>query len=225
MVLSLHLGVFVKGILCSLTSSLCVWKPSVLCCWQQNRVGLSQGFLLLGVGCVSTTYSSQTTVCYSVRRTLLNVLIYTLLNLYEQASGQRLNLEKTSIFFSKKTPLTDQNLILQALGVQASNCFEKYLGLPALVGRSRRLAFMFVKDRIWNRISNQKHKLLSQAGKEMLLKVVAQSIPTYTMSVFLLPKTLLCDINAMLQWYWWSYHEKEASIHWVKWKKMGIAKD
>jgi hypothetical protein len=84
---------------------------------------------------------------------------------------------------------------------------------------------MSVKDRIWSRISNWKNKLLSQAGKEILLKVVAQSIPTYTMSVFLLPKTLLHEINAMLQRYWWSHHEKEGAIHWIKWKKMGIAKD
>lgn len=80
---------------------------------------------------------------------------------YELASGQRLNIEKTSIFFSKNTPLTARTQILQASGVQASNNFEKYLGLPAVVGRSRRRAFMSVKDRIWSRISNWKNKLLS----------------------------------------------------------------
>jgi hypothetical protein len=86
------------------------------------------------------------------------------------------------------------------------------------------MAFTSLKDRIWARISNWKNKFLSQAGKEILLKAVAQAIPTYTMSVFLLPKSLLHEINAMLQRYWWSHHEQERSIHWIKWKKMGVAK-
>jgi hypothetical protein len=33
-------------------------------------------------------------------------------------------------------------------------------------------------------------RLLSQAGKEILIKAVVQSISTYNMSVFLLPKAL-----------------------------------
>lgn len=114
-----------------------------------------------------------------------------ILGTYEQALGQRLNLDKTSIFFSSNTSESDKSQILQVLGVRATNCVEKYLGLPAIVGRSRRMAFTSLKDRIWARISNWKNKFLSQAGKEIMLKAMAQSIPTFTMSVFLLPKSLL----------------------------------
>ena len=58
--------------------------------------------------------------------------------------------------------------------------------------------FNKVKERIWAKIQGWKEKLLSQVGKEVMIKVVVQSIPTYSMSVFRLPVGLLKDIEAMI---------------------------
>jgi hypothetical protein len=130
------------------------------------------------------------------------VLSPTYLDSYEKASWQRLNKEKTSIFFSPNTKAEITSQILSVSGLKATQCFEKYLGLPTMVGASRRQTFMALKDHIWARLSNWKNRFLSQASKEVLLKSVAQAIPTYTMSIFLLPKTFLREINAMMQRYW-----------------------
>jgi hypothetical protein len=59
-----------------------------------------------------------------------------ILKKYEQASGQKLNKDKTSIFFSHNTPNARKEEISQLLGLQASNSYDKYLGLPTLVGKS-----------------------------------------------------------------------------------------
>ena len=45
--------------------------------------------------------------------------------------------------------------------------------------------------------------MLSKAGKEVLIKAVAQSIPTYTMNVFQLPMKLCDELNAMCAKFWW----------------------
>jgi hypothetical protein len=44
--------------------------------------------------------------------------------------------------------------------------------------------------------------MLSQAGKEVLIKSVAQAIPSYCMSVFLLPSSIGDDIEKMLNSFW-----------------------
>lgn len=50
--------------------------------------------------------------------------------------------------------------------------------------------FTYLKDRIWKRIQGWKEKLLSRAGKDTLIKAVAQAIPSYAMSCLDLTKPL-----------------------------------
>jgi hypothetical protein len=56
------------------------------------------------------------------------------------------------------------------------------LGLPISVGKSKKKTFEYLKKRIWSQIQGWQEKLLTKAGKEILIKAVAQSIPTYAMS-------------------------------------------
>ena len=58
--------------------------------------------------------------------------------------------------------------------------------------------------------------MLSRAGK-VLIKAVAQSIPTYTMGVFLLLLTLCDDLNALCAKFWWGQVGNERKIHWRSW--------
>ena len=65
---------------------------------------------------------------------------------------------------------------------------------------------------------------MSQAGKEILLKVVIQAIPTYSMNIFQMPKALCSKINSLMQKFWWSHQRKNSSIPWMSWSRMGVAK-
>ena len=80
--------------------------------------------------------------------------------------------------------------------------FDTYLGLPTLVGRSKHQTFSLLKDRVWKKIQGWKGQLLSKVEKEVLIKAVAQSIPTYSMGVFQLPVKLCNDLNAMCARFW-----------------------
>jgi hypothetical protein len=125
-----------------------------------------------------------------------------ILDNYEQASGQRLNKEKTAIFFSHNTLLEVKEKIVEVARIPSSQRYDTYLGLLALLGKSRVSAFRSIKDRVWSRLQDWKLKFLTQARKEILIKAVIQAIPTYSMSIFLLPKTLCIEINSLMQKFW-----------------------
>ena len=65
-----------------------------------------------------------------------------------------------------------------------------------------------------------KGKFLSRAGKEILIKAVAQSIPTYTMCVFQLPIKLCEELQSMCARFWWGQVRNERKIHWLSWDKL-----
>ena len=45
--------------------------------------------------------------------------------------------------------------------------------------------------------------MFSRAGNEVLIKAVAQAIPTYTMSVFQLPSKLCEELDGLYARFWW----------------------
>jgi hypothetical protein len=53
------------------------------------------------------------------------------------------------------------------------------------------------------RCSAWNERFLSSAGKEVLIKSVAQSIPVYVMSVFLLPGPVIAQLAKYIRRFWW----------------------
>ena len=76
------------------------------------------------------------------------------------------------------------------------------MGLLSLVGKSKCNTFQQLKERLDKKLSRWKEKMLSHAGKEILIKAVAQTIPTYTMSVFKLLNTLCDEMTSMVCKFW-----------------------
>ena len=114
-----------------------------------------------------------------------------ILLLYENCSGQTINKEKSSIMFSRNAKSADKEQMMAALDIRDEGRNEKYLGLPVYMGKSKEKTFAYLKDKVWKRVQGWKEKLLSKAGKEIFVKVVAQAIPSYTMSCFDLTKKVM----------------------------------
>lgn len=56
------------------------------------------------------------------------------LGIYELASRQQINGDKTQVFFSSNTTQETEENIKGVLGVSVISQYEKYLGLPSFVG-------------------------------------------------------------------------------------------
>lgn len=112
----------------------------------------------------------------------------------------------------------------QKFGAQIIQHHEKYLGLPLLVGKGKRKAFNRIKDQVGRKIASWKGKLLSNGGREILIKAVAQAMPTYIMSCFKLSKSLCKEMNSMMSNFWWGQKEKERKMAWISWEKLFTSK-
>lgn len=113
-----------------------------------------------------------------------------------------------------------QDEIKEVLGIKSETTNEQYLRLPVHIGKSRVSIFTFLKDRIWKKIQGWKEKTLSRAGKEILIKVVAQAIPTYTMSCFEITRTICEQISSLIGRYCWNNQEKGNKINWINWETL-----
>ena len=136
------------------------------------------------------------------------------------AQGKKINKEKSSIVFSKNTKSCARRRFMEILDLTQETLTSRYLGLPVYMGRSKKSVFAYLKERVWKRIKGWKEKLLSKAGKETLIKAVAQSIPSYAMSCFDLTKSLCDEMRGMICRYWWAQQDKENKMHWVSWEEM-----
>ncbi|GAU20296.1 hypothetical protein TSUD_337770 [Trifolium subterraneum] len=123
-----------------------------------------------------------------------------ILHTYETTSGQEVNLVKSEVFISRNMSQAAKEDLSRILGVKLVLGTGIYLGLPSMVGRS----------------------------KEIMIKSVLQAIPSYVMSMFILPASLIDDIEKMINAFWWrngsTNNNTTKGIHWLAWERLACPK-
>lgn len=148
-----------------------------------------------------------------------------ILTVYEAVSGQPISLPKLEIYYSRNVSSELKGTIADTMGVQSVLGTGKYLGLPSMIDRDKKSTFGYIKDQVWNHINSWISKCLSKAGQEVMIKSVLQAIPTYVMSLFQLPTTLITNIEIMMNAFWWGHGgENNCGIHWLSWEKLSMYK-
>ncbi|XP_031111969.1 uncharacterized protein LOC116015942 [Ipomoea triloba] len=141
------------------------------------------------------------------------------------ASGQKVSLPKSSVFFSRNTNPDLQQRISETLGMLVVSDMGKYLGVPSHHGRLSKESFSGIIDRIRAKLAGWKSKSLSLAGRYTLVQSVLTSIPYYTMQTTLLPKGVVLAIERITRDFLWGSKEGERKCHLVKWEVLTKSKE
>ena len=81
------------------------------------------------------------------------------------------------------------------------------------MGRRKKEGFNFIKEKVWRKLQGWEGKLLSQVGREVLIKAVIQAIPTYAMGCFKLLLGLCHEIETIIKKFWWGQRGDKRKIH------------
>ncbi|XP_022573038.2 uncharacterized protein LOC111214447 [Brassica napus] len=145
-----------------------------------------------------------------------------IIDVYGTASGQQLNKEKSSVLFGSKVIASTKSDLRRSLGITKEGGMGMYLGMPEKICGSKKQVFSFVQDRMNGKINSWSGKLLSRGGKEVQIKSVAQAVPTYVMSCYLLPIDTCNKLSAAVARFWWGTRNNNRGLHWVAWDKICV---
>lgn len=99
---------------------------------NQSLNGLS---ICRGCPTITHLFFADDSLLFCKANTAECMVLINILNAYEKASGQKINADKSSIFYSPNTPFENKEEILSILGPMQDTRHTKYLSLPSLIGK------------------------------------------------------------------------------------------
>lgn len=116
---------------------------------------------------------------------------------YVLISDQSINFDKSDLIFISKTSYDDRRDFLNIFEVPECNSVEHYLGLPTFIGRNKKKAFRYIKERIAQQTKTLFSKSLSRVNvyiKEIMIKAMGHAIPIYVTGMFHIPQKTCKDL-------------------------------
>lgn len=136
------------------------------------------------------------------------------------ASGQRMNKNKSRIWFSPNTPQYLRNSICSEFGVVAMLDLGIYLGVPLIHGRNKWQHFKFLVERMEWKFAGWKMSMLSKVARIVLLSSMVTYLPLYHMNTMAIPKSLLAQLEGMCRRFFWGEIEGTRKMHTIAWSKI-----
>nr|XP_027103148.1 uncharacterized protein LOC113724443 [Coffea arabica] len=140
--------------------------------------------------------------------------------LYQQHSGQKVNIGKSAFLSSSSLPTDLDNLVGSTLGFH-KQCFPlKYLGVPLARGRMGAIIFDPLLASLRARLFHWSSKLLSMGGKVILLRHVLSSLPLFLLQALCPPKSVLVAMGRICNSFLWNLNVESRRMHWAAWEKL-----
>jgi hypothetical protein len=148
----------------------------------------------------------------------------TALDRYCIGTCQMINFDKCSILFNENQEQLVIEGVKEKLNIHRVAFEAKYLGLPTPEGRLKVEKFLNITDRLEKRCSAWDEQNLSSVGKDTLIKSVAQALPVYIMSIFVLLGKIQEALTRMIRRFWWGESVAKRKTQWITWDKFTTSK-
>ena len=133
-------------------------------------------------------------------------------------SGQKVNLQKSSIAFSRNVKEDVAKRISEISKISVTTKLEKYLDVPSITGHVHVGLFQHVLDKVEGILDGWEVKLLSLAGRITLAQLVLNSIPLYSMQSTMLHIALCNNLDKKVRQIIWGSLQGYQKIHLVNWE-------
>ncbi|GJZ71543.1 putative RNA-directed DNA polymerase, eukaryota, reverse transcriptase zinc-binding domain protein [Tanacetum coccineum] len=147
-----------------------------------------------------------------------------MLRCFYLVSGLKININKCNVLGVYVSHENVANMA-KVIGCGAAKLPLKYLGIPIGCNMARVSNWNTIVQRFSSKLSEFKARLLSVGGRLSLIKSILENLPTYYMSIYMMPVSIQKELESMRNKFFIGGDEREKKITWVKWKKCLASKN
>ncbi|XP_026398797.1 uncharacterized protein LOC113294610 [Papaver somniferum] len=119
-------------------------------------------------------------------------------------SGQMVNLQKSSIHFSKNLDETAKQSIMHLVRMKCMPLNEKYLGINLFIGRNKNDYFDETTNKMDFRLQSWQGKLINQAGRSTQIQAVVGTMDNFQLGCLKIPYKSIKKLEPLQRNYWWN---------------------
>ena len=147
------------------------------------------------------------------------------LNNFCNLTSQKVNPGKSKILFSPNVSRRQKRFICRKMGMTSTKNLSRYLGFPLLTQGRSGDAYNFIVERVQNKLVGWRTKLLSRAGKLVLVRSAASPIAEYFMQCQALPTKVCEAVDKTIRDFLWGSTKEKRKMHMVKWSIVTLPKE
>ena len=140
-------------------------------------------------------------------------------------SRQKINQDKSRVYFSPNVNGELKEEVCKRLGIQETHNIGMYLGFPLRHRGISRNPYNFIAKRVMSKLVGWKAKFLSFAGWVVLIKSIMSAILNYVMQGAALPIYVCQKLDKINRDFLWSFTNEKRRMQMVGWNKIVKSKE
>uniref|UniRef100_M1BYX0 Non-LTR retroelement reverse transcriptase n=1 Tax=Solanum tuberosum TaxID=4113 RepID=M1BYX0_SOLTU len=142
---------------------------------------------------------------------------------FSATTGLEANLEKSSVFLAGVDEDTRKKILIR-IGFSVGQFPIRYLGLPLSPKKWKKTECFSMIDKITLRITITYSKQLSYADRLQIINVVLFSIQSFWGAMFILPQSILKEIDKICRVFLWGCSEDKKKRALISWERVCFPK-